>query len=224
MMIKLLNNDEKISIAGAVKRAESSTSGEISTALIRESSDYAFYELRGALAFAIVLYLIQIRLYPHISDWAQSLYWNSPSWITPMIIAIISFLGGGIFYFISNIPTIDRLIIPRRIMESRVRHRALRHFTESGVYATADGTGILIFISLLERRVEILADRGIGSRIPEEEWSEIVSELTASLSRDDLAAGLIRAVERCGEKLKEHFPIADDDINELSDDLVILED
>jgi putative membrane protein len=220
----LLNEDEQISISAAVKKAESSTSGEISTALIAESSDYAFYELRGSVAFAVLLYIIQIQFYPAMSSFVESLYWNSSSWVTPMIIGMISFLGGGLFYFFSNFPAIDRIIIPRKVMESRVRSRALRHFTESGVYATAEGTGILIFISLMERRVEILADRGISEKIPEDEWAVIVSELTESLSQSELTTGLITAIESCGLKLKDHFPISEDDINELSDDLVILKE
>lgn len=224
MKKSLLNKDEQISISAAVRKAESSTSGEISTALIGESSDYAFYELRASVAFAALLYIVQLQFYPVLNAFIETLYWNSPAWVTPMVIGMISFLGGGIFYFISNIPAVDRIIIPKNIMKSRVRSRALRHFTESGVYATADGTGILIFISLMERRVEILADRGLSEKIPEDEWAEVVSELTESLAGNELASGLIKAVESCGLKLKDHFPIAEDDVNELSDDLVILEE
>lgn len=224
MKKKLLNADQQISISAAVKKAESCTSGEISTALIAESSDYAFFELRASVIFAVLLYIVQLQFYPALSSFVESLYWNSSSWITPMIIGMVSFLGGGVIYFFSNIPVIDRIIIPGNVMKAKVRNRALRHFTESGVYTTAEGTGILIFISLMERRVEILADRGISEKIPEEEWTVIVSELTKSLSDNELTAGLISAVESCGLKLKNHFPISEDDINELSDDLVILKE
>ena len=81
-----------------------------------------------------------------------------------------------------------------------------------------------MFISLLERRVELIADRGISEKINAEEWNGIVRELTDSLGRDDAVSGLVRAVGRCGELLKAHFPIDDDDVNELSDALVILEE
>ncbi|MDC7232940.1 MAG: TPM domain-containing protein [Spirochaetales bacterium] len=219
-----ISPEDRIAVAAAVKKAESATSGEISTALIAESSDYAFFELRASVAFAVLLYIVQLQFYPQISSFVESLYWNSSSWMTPMFIGILSFLGGGLFYFFSNIPAIDRIIIPRSVMNARVRSRALRHFTESGVYATADGTGILIFISLLERRVEILADKGISEKIPEEDWNGMVGELTQSLARKELAQGLIKAVESCGKRLQEHFPIQEDDVNELSDDLVILEE
>jgi len=220
----ILTPEEKDRIAEAVKKAESETSGEISTALIPESSDYAFFELRASLFFAFIVYAGLIALYGPVHTLVSSLVWNSPLWFVPMVIGIITFLAGGLFYFISNIPALDRLIIPSGIMTARVRARAMRHFTESGLYATRDGTGILIFISLMERRVELIADRGISSKIDDSEWKNMVADLTASIGEGKLTEGLESAIARCGRVLSDHFPIKDDDTNELSDRIVLLED
>jgi putative membrane protein len=108
-------------------------------------------------------------------------------------------------------------------MRDKVRKRALRHFTESGVYSTRDHTGILIFISLLERRVEILADKGISEKIPQNEWDDVIGGLITSIRENQMADGLCRAVELCGRKLAIHFPVKPDDTNELSDSVDILE-
>jgi putative membrane protein len=97
-------------------------------------------------------------------------------------------------------------------------------FSESGVYATAEGTGILLFVSFMERRVELIADKGISSKIPAEEWQQIVTDLSASIDDKKLSAGLQKALTRCGTLLNEHFPGTEDDINELSDRIVILEE
>jgi len=220
----ILSSQERENIADAVRKAESLTSGEISTALIPESSDYAFFELRASVLFSLFVYVLLIAFYGPVSSLISSFVWNSPLWFVPMVIGLFSFLAGGLFYFFSNIPAVDRIIIPSRIMGARVRARAMRHFTESGLYATRDGTGILIFISLMERRVELIADKGISSIIGGEEWEDIVSELITSLSKGNLSNGLQQAIARCGVLLKEHFPIKEDDTNELSDQLVILED
>ena len=218
------SDEEREAVAEAVGEAESKTSGEITTALIPESSDYAFYELRAAAGFGILLYMILLFFYDQTASFVSGFFWNSSAWQVSLFMGIISLLGGGIFYFFSNIPAIDRIIVPGKVMQKRVRARALRHFSESGVYSTADGTGILIFISLLERRVELIADRGINEKISAEQWNGIVSELTVMISKGEAASGLVRAITRCGDLLKEHFPIAEDDVNELSDALVILEE
>jgi len=220
----ILSSQERNLIAGAVKEAEAGTSGEISTALIPESSDYAFFELRASVLFSMIIYVLLIAAYDPVSVFISSLVWNSPLWFVPMIMGIISFAAGGLFYFFSNIPVVDRLIIPSAVMSKRVRARAMRHFTESGLYATRDGTGILIFVSLMERRVELIADRGISSVIGNEQWQSIVADLTSSIATGNLAEGLALAVSRCGELLGEHFPVKEDDTNELSDQVVILEE
>ncbi len=220
----LLSDEDQKKVAATVKDAESRTAGEISTALIPESSDYAFFELRASVVFAMLLFLVQLYFFADLEGALGRLFWNAQPWLTDLFIGVLCLLGGGLFYFFSNIPAIDRLVIPRRIREQRVRHRALRHFTESGVYATAEGTGILVFLSLLERRVEILADKGISARIPVEEWQAIVGDMEPLLRDGKTAEALCLAVSRCGEKLSAHFPIAPDDVNELSDDLVILDE
>lgn len=108
-------------------------------------------------------------------------------------------------------------------MREKVRNRALRHFTESGVYSTRDHTGILIFISLMEKRVELLADQGISEKIPQDEWDDLVAALSRAMRDGQLADGLCTAVDSCGKKLSKHFPIKSDDSNELSDSVDILE-
>ncbi|MDC7241329.1 MAG: TPM domain-containing protein [Spirochaetales bacterium] len=220
----ILSEEEQSAIAQAVKKAESRTSGEISTAVIAESSDYAFFEVRAAVVFAVLLYILQLQIFHGLEAFVSSLVWNSPAWLVPLFMGAVSLIGGGLFYFFSNLPAVDRVIIPKNIMAKRVRARALMHFTESGVYQTKDGTGILIFISLLEKRVEILADEGISSKMPEGEWESIVSEMTASFGDKKISEGLIGAIERCGRRLEEFFPKPEGNENELSDNIVILEE
>ena len=90
-----------------------------------------------------------------------------------------------IFYFLFNISTLDRLIIPRKIMANKVKERAVRYFMESGVSNTRDRTGILIFISILERRVELLADRGIAEKIPRKNGPVLSPELSQELKQEN---------------------------------------
>ena len=127
----------------------------------------------------------------------------------------------------ANVPAIDRLIIPASVRRRTVYNRGLRHFVESGVYATENRSGILIFVSYMEREVRILADTGISAKIAPELWNLIAQDLAEGLGTNDATGAFVRAVERCGELLAEHFPAPqrpEDNPNELPDGLVILDD
>jgi putative membrane protein len=128
-----------------------------------------------------------------------------------------------IFYLLANINFVDRLIIPKSVMQQKVDERAMRHFMEARIYDTKYRTGILIFISQLEHRVELLADKGISEKIPQEKWHDIVNHIIAGIKNGKLVKHLTESITECGKLLAEHYPIHQDDINELKDHIVILE-
>ena len=123
-----------------------------------------------------------------------------------------------------NVPAIDRIIIPNRIKKAAVTNRAMRHFAESGVYETSEHSGILIFVSYMERQVRIIADTGIAKKIPQDLWNIIADDLAQGIKNGKTKEGFISAVEKCSELLAENFPAKDENPNELCDGLVILQD
>ena len=94
---------------------------------------------------------------------------------------------------------------------------------ESGIYNTRERSGILIFISLLERRVELLADRGISKKISQEQWDGMVRHILSGIRENKFSEHLIQAISMAGDLLAAHFPARPDDTNELGDDVTILE-
>ncbi|MBI3395637.1 MAG: TPM domain-containing protein, partial [Spirochaetia bacterium] len=89
-------------------------------------------------------------------------------------------------------------------------------------YRTRDGTGILIFISLFERRIQILADHGLTGVVTQDEWDNLVSDLSQGLQSGRPAAAIIQAVNRCGALAARRGPDRRlDDNNELGDALRI---
>lgn len=219
-----LSDEELKRISESVNSAEKTTSGEIATAIIKESSDYAFYEL----AFSLIiggLYFIGIMLFSgSVESWLKSLFWD----YNPIYLSIFTgfsiFIVIGISYVLSNIPVIDRFIIPKKVMQKKVHNRAVRHFIESGTCYTQDRTGILIFISQMERKVVLLADKGINERIPQSRWDKIVSDLVDGIKRENIVDSITNSVKACGEILRVEFPIKEGDINELSDDIQVLKE
>ena len=151
------------------------------------------------------------------------MFWEYSSHYLLMFYGFSTFLVMAIVYLLANIPFIDRLIVPKSVMRQKVNQRAERHFLESGVYDTKDRTGILIFISYLERRVELLADKGISEKIPQEKWDAIVGHIIDGIKSNQLVKHLSGSIRECGNLLAEQFPIQPDDENELKDDIHILE-
>ena len=78
---------------------------------------------------------------------------------------------------------------------------ALASFTEHGLHYTRDHTGILIVVSLLEHRVEVLADRGINAKVETAVWQEIAKILIEGLKAQSACNAFCKAIERCGEIL-----------------------
>ncbi len=210
-------------IKQAVADAEAKTSGEIATAIIPESNDYAIYELLFGVLVGFLYFVVMAFFYPAIDGWIQSLFWQYQPGYTVMFYGFSTFLVITLCYFLANVASIDRLIVPRSIMKEKVYQRAMRHFMESGVYNTRDRTGILIFISRLERQVVLLADSGINEKIGKEQWNDIVQGVISGIKNRTLASSLCAAIATCGTLLSTHFPIQDDDVNELHDGLVELE-
>ncbi|MBI9099061.1 MAG: TPM domain-containing protein [Spirochaetaceae bacterium] len=211
-------------IKDAVREAESKTSGEIVTAIINESSDYAFYELLASIVGGFLYYTICLIFYSDISGLLQNMFWSYSDIFPTLFIGITTVLVIGLLYLISNINGVDRLIVPSKVISRKVNRRALLFFGESGLFNTRDRTGVLLFISLREKRVELLADSGINDKVKQEDWAEIVNNLISRLKENRMVDGLVEAVNSCGEMLVENFPIKPDDENELSDDVHILED
>ncbi len=129
----------------------------------------------------------------------------------------------AVSFFIANIPVIDRLIIPQAVRNRRVFERAVRYFAESGAYKTQAHTGIVIFISVLEHRVVVLADEGIAAKITDSEWQHVCSTVIGGIKTKTVGSALCNAVQQCGVILAQYFPAADTEKNELSNGLVVLD-
>jgi putative membrane protein len=220
--IKFSKNDlEKI--RGAVKDAESKTAGEIATAFIKESYDYAVYELLFAVICGFVYFIVMMFFTEGVEAIIKNMLWDySPDYLV-LFYGLSTFLVIFIFYFLANVSFVDRLVVPKSVMREKVNQRAVRHFMESGVYNTKDRTGILIFISQLEHRVELLADKGISDKIPQEKWVSMVNHIIAGIRTGQVVKHLCDSIAECGALLAEHYPIQPDDVNELRDEITVLE-
>lgn len=222
--LKLKDEDFK-AIKDAVASAEAKTTGEIAVAVTAESGRYCFWELLAADFFGVLVLICMLPFADKILALYHRLYWqNEPEWILPLFFIISCLASVVIAFYAANIPAVDRLVIPRSVRRTCVTNRAFRYFAESGVYDTAEHSGILIFVSYMERQVRIVADSGISKHISQDLWNLIADELAENLRKGEAAKAFTTAIEKCGELLAEYFPPHEENPNELPDGLVILED
>ena len=102
------------------------------------------------------------------------------------------------------------------------RQRAADLFGSLGVWDTEGNSGVLIYVQLVDRRVEIVADRGIAARVAQAEWDTICRSMEAAFKAGDYRNGALAAIRRAGELLGEHFPAEGRNPNELSDQPLVI--
>lgn len=224
-ILRKINIDEKdlTAIKDAVAEAEKSTNGEIALAVIPQSDSYSFVEIFAAGCFAFLSFFILLYFGNPIWSLLEKLIWYPTPKILAAVIGVCVWVIMLLFFLLINIPAVDRLIIPADIKEQRVYARALRHFVECGIYKTAERTGILIFISILERKVFVIADSGISEKVERKIWNDICSTITDGIKSKETGVSICKAVEQCGKILSEYFPKTAGNPNEYPDGLVVLE-
>jgi uncharacterized membrane protein len=101
------------------------------------------------------------------------------------------------------------------------RAHALSVFGELGVWDTAANNGVLIFVCLADRDVEIVADRGIADRVAPEEWERVCREMEAHYREGRFREGSLAGIRGVGDLLAHHFPPREGDRDEVPDRPVV---
>ena len=210
-MKKLLATLDEDRIREAVSDAETRTAGEIVPYVVPRSGDYDVAIWRGASALAIgglgaVLLFVQFY-----QGW--SFGWVYTSWGAVLIALLAGTLGAGLT---AAIRPLRRWLAGADRLDRTVHQRAMAAFVEEEVFNTRDRTGILLFVSLLEHRIEVLGDTGINQRVAPDDWIGVVERIRAGIRNENLTVGLVDAIGMCGDLLESSgVEIRPDDTNEL---------
>lgn len=223
------NEKDKEAIKNAVEKAESSTSCEIAPMIVDHSDSYREAEvlggvlLAGLLAFIVSVLIEYAAMNAGNSEWGgmsngvHFLHFGIYIWTYIPLVFLFFFPSRLIF---RKYPVLKLPLVGRKRVEQAVRERAVRAFYEKGLYKTRDETGVLVFISLLERKVWILGDRGVDRIIPHSFWQAHARELSAGIRDDRACEALCDVIQSIGKEMAGHFPRKPDDTNELRDQLI----
>ncbi|MDX1775082.1 MAG: hypothetical protein R3297_00715, partial [Desulfobulbales bacterium] len=116
---------------------------------------------------------------------------------------------------------LKRIFISKNRLDELVREQALQSFYEKGLHLTRDATAVFFFISLLEHKLWILADKGIYSKISEYELRVYARDMAEGIRKGKAAEVLCLEIAKLGQLLAEHFPARHDDENELPDQIIV---
>jgi putative membrane protein len=221
-----LSEADRTRVSEAVHAAEASTSGEIVTIVADHSDRYLDVALWWS-ALVAILALAAFAAFPqfYLSLWAKL----SGGWIDTvsvraaleMALAIVILKFVAMRLILQWIP-LRLFLTPGLVKSRRVRRRAIRYFKVGAERRTAERTGILIYLSLAERRAEIVADESIHTVVPNERWGEAMAAMLGEVREGRIADGVIAAVGAVGAILAQNLPRGDDDQNELPDRLIEL--
>lgn len=206
-MQKFLTAEERQTIEKAVREAEATTSGEIVVMAVAKSSNYPSAIMATSGAVSLVLAIAGT-----ISLGSENM------WLFLTLFAL--------FFIASNeavkrIPMLKRPFVSRAEIAEEVEEAAIHAFYHRKVHETRDRTGILIYISLFEHSVRVLADTGIDAKVGKQVWQSVVDTITKGICDGRQGEAIREAVEICGQLLSRHFPRKADDTNELSDAVII---
>lgn len=203
-------------IREAVSNAEMKTSAEIVPMIVRRSSAIAHTPMSVFLALAF----IWITALPFI-PMSLSVAMSAKSQILFELAGIA--LAFALSFIVARVRWIQRILVPEIDQIAQVDDRAQLEFYSSNIKSTRDSTGILIFVSMLERRAVVLADKSIADKFPPAKWNDIVNGLLERIKKGSLADAFAWAIEQSGELVQPYFPVRAGDTNELENDLIIKE-
>jgi putative membrane protein len=199
-------------ISAAVHDAEQRTSGEIVPYVVEQCDEYEFAEWRGGALLALLTAIVLMFLHSYTALWLP---------IDPAgkLLAVLIAFGAGML-LVKYVQSLKRILAGSAAMERRLHQRASEAFIAEEVFLTRDRTGILLFLSLLERRVLVLGDAGINQKVKQEEWQDVVATVVAGIRAGSPADGFVDAIQKCGALLERSgVSIRPDDRDELPDAL-----
>jgi len=202
MSRKKFDQTASTALAKAVRDIEKCTDAELVIVVHGRSGSYrhADYLFGALVAFVGLLFVLFSPFSFHVF------------WIPFDVLAL--FVAGA--FVSSRGDWIRRLLTTRKFRTQAARTGAAAMFYEAGIANTRAENGLLIYLSLLERRLEVFADRGVLKAVPPLKWNNAVYELK-KIARQPDPETLVKALRDVGNLLAEHLPPTGENPNELAD-------
>jgi putative membrane protein len=226
MVMAPIGEEDRALIAAAVAKAEAASDGEIVT-IVAPRSD-AYHDV--ALHYAVMLMLFVPAFWAvapqSLVDWVVGLLlgWNAePSRGLVMLYLFVKLAGAFLFArLVFAWMPLRMMLTPGRTKSRRVHRKAVELFRASCELKTRGRTGVLLYLSLAERRAEIVADEAIASKVEPAVWGDAMAALIDEVKAGRPGHGMAVAVERIGAVLAPILPPRAENPDELPNRLITL--
>ena len=224
-MLRLSDADRE-KVSAAIAAAEATSSGEIVAIATPISDPYHDVGLHWALVplFAVLAWAAWRPT--ALMWWYNFLFggWQPDPTLSQLLTLLMFFaaLKFTIALLILKWMPLRLILTPAATKHRRVRRRAVSLFKAAAEGRTTGRTGVLIYLSMAERRAEIVADEAILKVTDDHTWGEAMTALLKEVREGRPADGIVAAIKRVGLVLAEHFPRSVDDDNEIPDKLIEL--
>jgi putative membrane protein len=141
----------------------------------------------------------------------------------PEIIYLIQLILFAVLALLFQLSPLRYTLTPWAVKKARARRNAMEQFIAQNMHTTKKRTGVLIFVSVAERFVEVLADEEIARKVDQTVWQQAVEALTSNIGKRRPVEGFEAAIEICGKVLAEHFPPGEMNSDELPNHLIELD-
>jgi putative membrane protein len=192
-------------LVSAIKAVEAASSAEVVVVIRRSSGSY-----RDARAIVGAAFGVATLAFGLFSPWP---FPNLSLFVDPVLVGLAAAL------LTAYVPPLARVVTSRAERDRRVDVHARALFVERGVGNTTGRTGVLVYVSLLERTSRLVADSGVTAKVPAAAWSARVNDVERATHRMK-ATAVASALRELGPVLGECLPCSPDDVNELPDEVV----
>lgn len=205
MAREILSAPEKAALVAAVKDVERRSTAEVVIAFRGRSGAYLDADLLAGILLGLSTLWFQL-----FTPWEFSL---------PTILVSPALAGVLGAILSSRVPPVRRLLTSRAARRERVRVGALAAFHEMGVGQTRERSGVLVYVSCLERAAAVVPDAGVRRRLPGDAWDGAIRAIQAAAAAASPAMRVATAVRELGDLLATALPAREDDVSELPDEV-----
>jgi putative membrane protein len=223
-----LTDDDRRAIAGAVTKAEATTSGEICCVLTEEASHYREVPIAWAAFAALALPAIALgfdlrpeRLAQLVPEWTAV---EMPALHRHVVVALMCYAFVQVLVFAAvalavSVAGVRRVLTPSFVKRHRVRRSARHHFAALTA-RMGDGATVMIYATRFDRMVEVVVSEAAHKACDPAAWQQAADAIGEGVKRERAGEGFVTAVAICGAELAKHFPPSANDAHRSPDTII----
>lgn len=200
-----ISHETKQKIEKAILEMEKKTSSELVAVVTQKSGDYLYLSLLITSLVSLLIPFGLLFLAPDME--AKSIY-------------EAQLLGFMLLLLLLNVPKVLSFLLPKSVLVKAAKLKAYETFRILGLQKTSNYQGVMIFVSLYEQYIEIVADSAISIKIDNALWQSTIDTFVENVKNKKFEEGYLQAIQEIGALLEHYFPIEKHDKNELTDHLI----